>query len=126
MGKRTKKVGISGKYGTRYGASLRKIVRKIEVTQHATVSIFAWKRVHVHGGVSFAAAGSSTHVDISYILQYTCVFCGKESVKRQAVGIWNCKHCKKTQTGGAFMLATAAAATVRSNIARLRKGVEEA
>lgn len=37
-GRRTKKVGISGKYGTRYGASLRKIVRKIEVTQHATVS----------------------------------------------------------------------------------------
>lgn len=38
MGKRTKKVGITGKYGTRYGASLRKLVRKIEVTQHAKVS----------------------------------------------------------------------------------------
>lgn len=35
MGKRTKKVGITGKYGTRYGASLRKVLRKIEVSQHS-------------------------------------------------------------------------------------------
>lgn len=33
--KRTKKVGIVGKYGTRYGASLRKMVKKIEITQHS-------------------------------------------------------------------------------------------
>ena len=33
--KRTRKVGIVGKYGTRYGASLRKMVKKIEVSQHA-------------------------------------------------------------------------------------------
>ncbi|XP_058696410.1 large ribosomal subunit protein eL43 [Poecile atricapillus] len=35
MAKRTKKVGIVGKYGTRYGASLRKMVKKIEISQHA-------------------------------------------------------------------------------------------
>mmetsp|Transcript_4073 Transcript_4073/g.6682 ORF Transcript_4073/g.6682 Transcript_4073/m.6682 type:complete len:93 (+) Transcript_4073:139-417(+) len=35
MAKRTKKVGIVGKYGTRYGASLRKIIKKMEVSQHA-------------------------------------------------------------------------------------------
>merc|ERR1711879_1034831 len=34
MAKRTRKVGIVGKYGTRYGASLRKIVKKMEVSQH--------------------------------------------------------------------------------------------
>ncbi|TNM98054.1 hypothetical protein fugu_014300 [Takifugu bimaculatus] len=33
--KRTKKVGIVGKYGTRYGASLRKMVKKIEISQHS-------------------------------------------------------------------------------------------
>uniref|UniRef100_A0A8C6I4U3 60S ribosomal protein L37a n=1 Tax=Mus spicilegus TaxID=10103 RepID=A0A8C6I4U3_MUSSI len=35
MAKRTKKVGIVGKYRTRYGASLRKMVKKIEISQHA-------------------------------------------------------------------------------------------
>lgn len=35
MTKRTNKVGITRKYGTRYGASLRKIIKKFELTQHA-------------------------------------------------------------------------------------------
>merc|ERR1712216_756056 len=35
MGKCTKKQGICGKYGTRYGASLRKVVKKMEISQHA-------------------------------------------------------------------------------------------
>lgn len=91
--RRTKKVGIVGKYGTRYGASLRKIVKKIEVSQHA---------------------------------KYSCSFCGKESVRRKSTGIWSCSNCKKTVTGGAYIFATPAAATVRSNIARLRKTREEA
>lgn len=33
--KRTRKVGIVGKYGTRYGASLRKVIKKMEVSQHS-------------------------------------------------------------------------------------------
>lgn len=45
MAKRTKKVGIVGKYATRYGASLRKMVKKIEVSQHDTyVCPFCGKR----------------------------------------------------------------------------------
>ena len=72
MAKRTKKVGITGKYGTRlealntwerlrnhwltrYGASLRKTVKKMEISQHS---------------------------------KYTCTFCGKDKMKRLATGIW--------------------------------------
>ncbi|RZC84644.1 hypothetical protein C5167_047429 [Papaver somniferum] len=33
--KRTKKAGIVGKYGTRYGASLRKQIKKMEISQHS-------------------------------------------------------------------------------------------
>ena len=44
MAKRTKKVGICGKYGTRYGASLRKVVKKFEITQRSKyVSPFSGK-----------------------------------------------------------------------------------
>jgi ribosomal protein L37AE/L43A len=35
MARHTKKVGVVGKYGTRYGASLRKVAKKIEISQRA-------------------------------------------------------------------------------------------
>ena len=35
MAKRTKKAGVTGKYGTRYGGAIRKIVKKFELQQHA-------------------------------------------------------------------------------------------
>ncbi|KAJ9058188.1 60S ribosomal protein L43 [Entomophthora muscae] len=84
-------VGVVGKYGTRYGASLRKIVKKMEITQHA---------------------------------KYTCTFCGKDTVKRRAVGIWECRACKKVLAGGAWTVSTTAAATVRSATRRLREMME--
>ncbi|TFL01920.1 60S ribosomal protein L37 [Pterulicium gracile] len=88
MSKRTKKVGVTGKYGTRYGASLRKQIKKMEITQHA---------------------------------RYSCTFCGKDTVKRQAVGIWGCTACRKVIAGGAWTVTTTTAATVRSTIRRLRE-----
>lgn len=63
------------------GSSLRRSVKKIEISQHS---------------------------------RYTCTFCGKDSVKRTAVGIWECKACNKVIAGGAWALSTTAAATVRS------------
>merc|ERR1712054_3538 len=91
MTKRTKKVGVTGKYGTRYGASLRKQVKKMEITQHA---------------------------------KYTCTFCGKVTVRRQAVGIWDCKGCKRVVAGGAYTVSTPAAAATRSTLRRLREIAE--
>jgi large subunit ribosomal protein L37Ae len=90
MAKRTKKVGITGKYGTRYGASLRKTVKKMEITQHS---------------------------------KYYCHFCGKDAMKRKAVGVWHCdvKNCQITVAGGAWTYSTTAAASVRSAIRRLRE-----
>ena len=35
MAKRTRKAGITGKYGVRYGSAIRKIVKKFELQQHA-------------------------------------------------------------------------------------------
>ncbi len=36
MTRRTKKVGIVGKYATRYGASIRKRIKQYEISQHAS------------------------------------------------------------------------------------------
>ena len=91
VNKRTKKAGITGKYGVRYGSSLRKVVKKMEVSQHS---------------------------------KYTCVFCSKDSTKRSVVGIWKCGGCGKIIAGGAYILATAQAAQVRSTIRRLREGTD--
>lgn len=44
-------------------------------------------------------------METSQHAKYTCTFCGKDTVKRQAVGIWNCKSCKKTTAGGAYTVS---------------------
>ena len=88
MGKRTAKVGISGKYSVRYGANLRKRVKKLEISSHS---------------------------------RHFCHWCGRFSIRRQAVGIWKCKKCLKTVAGGAWTLATPNSTTIRSTIRRLRE-----
>jgi large subunit ribosomal protein L37Ae len=47
MAKRTKKVGIVGKFGTRYGAAQRKGIKKFLITQRATYTCtFCGKVTH--------------------------------------------------------------------------------
>jgi len=88
MENRTVKVGITGKYGTRYGAKLRKQVKAIEILQRT---------------------------------KYVCPFCGKNSVKRFAVGIWRCRACRRNIAGGAWEFSTIAAQTAKTTINRLKK-----
>ena len=57
--KRTKKVGIVGKYGTRYGASLRKQIKKIEVSQHS--KYFCSFCGKVRGRAGRGGAGQRAH-----------------------------------------------------------------
>ena len=88
MERRTAKVGITGKYGTRYGAKLRKQVKAFEILQRT---------------------------------KYVCPFCGKTSVRRHSVGIWNCSACRRSVAGGAWEFSTSAAQTAKSTINRLKK-----
>ena len=50
----------------------------------------------------------------------------QEGMKRDAVGIWTCttKNCRIRFAGGAWTLTTAAGASVRSAIRRLRETKE--
>lgn len=46
-------------------------------------------------------------------------------MKRNCVGIWKCRGCQKTVAGGAYVVSTTAAATVRSAVRRLREMKEQ-
>ena len=91
MENRTKKVGITGKYATRYGQKLRKQVKAIEILQR---------------------------------VRSICPFCGKKSIRREAVGIWKCRGCRRAIAGGAWEFVTTAATTAKTTINRLKKNLE--
>ncbi|KAJ8313611.1 hypothetical protein KUTeg_008172 [Tegillarca granosa] len=60
-------------------------------------------------------------MEITQHSKYTCQFCGKDAMKRKAVGIWACRRCRKVVAGGAWTYSTNAAVTVRSAVRRLRE-----
>lgn len=72
---KTKKAGISGKFGARYGAKIRKEWNTVAQKQKGLVK---------------------------------CPRCEtKLRNMRQSVGLWHCKRCGATWTGGAWESATA-------------------
>lgn len=111
--KRTKKVGITGKYGVRYGSSLRRQCRKLETQAHAKYDCsFCGKK-----SVKRAATGV-----------WSCKACRKTV----AGGAYSLRLVKNRQVClilCIFVLtylfsSTAAATTVRSTIRRLRELAE--
>ena len=57
-------------------------------------------------------------MEITQHAKYVCTFCGKTTVKRHSVGIWDCKSCKKTVAGGAYTVSyvTSTLGTIYSTV----------
>jgi len=91
MGK-TKKVGLTGRFGSRYGVGIRKRVLKTEKTQK---------------------------------IKHECPKCGKENMKRNAAGIFECRYCKNKVAGGAFVPETLTGKLVRKMISQKKFSAQE-
>lgn len=65
MAKRTKKVGIVGKYGTRYGSAIRKILKKFELQQHARYVCPPCGKVIIHN--LFRLPSRESHVEFGNV-----------------------------------------------------------
>ena len=132
MAKRTKKVGITGKYGTRYGASLRKTVKKMEISQHSKYYCSfcgkdKMKRKVMNQSFLFVIKSRVFLEFISNSIYPDNIGPWSQPSDNflylQAVGIWFCddKNCRKTVAGGAWNYSTTAAASVRSAVRRLKE-----
>lgn len=73
MSKRTKKVGSVGRFGPRYGVSIRRQIRDVETRMRA---------------------------------KHVCSVCGAPRVHRISTGIWQCRKCRHTFAGGAYVPET--------------------
>ena len=69
MAKRTQKAGLTARFGSRYGVSVRR------------------------------RAGSALKKKSKF---YTCPKCHYVKVKRKSAGIWHCKKCNYTFSGGVW------------------------
>jgi large subunit ribosomal protein L37Ae len=85
MAKRTKKVGICGKYGVRYGASLRKVVKKFEITQRAKyVSPFSGKECvkRIATGIWKCKSTGRKIAGGAYMLSTAAAITAKQTINR--------------------------------------------
>ena len=69
MAKRTQKAGLTARFGSRYGVSVRR------------------------------RAGSALRKKSK---EYTCPSCQYQKVRRKSAGIWECRKCGHTFTGGVW------------------------
>ncbi|KAF7109653.1 hypothetical protein CFC21_109870 [Triticum aestivum] len=121
MTKRTKKAGIVGKYGTRYGASLRKQIKKMEVSQHSKYFCefcgkFAVKRKAV--GIWGCKDCGKVKAGGAYTMKYVLIICFSFFPNYPLV-------CPYYVADLAICVcSTASAVTVRSTIRRLREQTE--
>ncbi|KAL1782724.1 60S ribosomal protein L37a [Sigmodon hispidus] len=85
MANRTKKVGIVGKYGTRYGASLWKMVKKIEISQHTKYTCSFCGKNKMKGraiGIGHCGSCMKTVADGAWTYNTTSAV----TVRRSAIG----------------------------------------
>ena len=85
MAKRTKKVGIVGKFGTRYGAAQRKGIKKFLITQRATYTCTFCGKVtskisHLSISLTFFHLGlhqeiSCRHLEMQSLQKDYCWWC---------------------------------------------------
>ena len=89
MAKRTQKTGLTARFGSRYGASVRR------------------------------RAGSALKKKSR---EYTCPSCQYAKVRRKVAGIWECKKCGHTFTGGVWEPFTRASEANNRVIRRSMEG----
>ena len=88
MAKRTQKTGLTARFGSRYGVSVRR------------------------------REGSAIKKKSR---KYTCPVCQYQKVRRKAAGIWECRKCNHTFTGGVWEPFTRA---TESNNRIIRRSLE--
>ncbi|KAK4162762.1 ribosomal protein L37ae [Cladorrhinum sp. PSN259] len=85
MAKHTKKVGIAGKYGVRYGASLRKQLKRLETPQHAKyLCVFCGKNTtkRVSTGIWHCKRCNKTVAGGAYHLQTPAASSARSTLRR--------------------------------------------
>ncbi|XP_028610047.1 putative 60S ribosomal protein L37a [Grammomys surdaster] len=85
MAKRTKKIWVVGKYGTCYGASLRKMVKKTEISHHAkyTCSVCGKTKMKRRGvGIWHCGSCMKTVASGAWIYNSTSAVTVKSAIRR--------------------------------------------